>query len=261
MATKTKVTKNSSASPKQRVVLSPVIDMLEQALKTYWDKFFIFFRLLLHIVIAFLPTFLLMLIVFVLRNVTGLENPSVYATLAILAILAVFFAIYYCVRVYLSLFLMVKDNFKKNVPDIFQSSRPFFWPYIGVALLNLALIGLLMIFLVVPGLIAAVFLSLSVFVLMFEGQRGFSALRRSFDLVRGYFWPVLGRIIFLAFVYWVFYLIISLPLAFSQKGSIFFNAWGGLISVIDIIIGPIYLLYMYQIYRELVKIKGKSTAK
>lgn len=52
----------------------------------------------------------------------------------------------------------------------------------------------------VPGIIFSVWFFFSSFALIEGGQRGMSALARSRELVRSYFWPVLGRIVLLMIV-------------------------------------------------------------
>jgi len=59
-------------------------------------------------------------------------------------------------------------------------------------------VGLLL--LIIPGLIVAVMLAVAIPALVFEDRRGGEALRRSWELVKGSFWHVLGTIIVTALI-------------------------------------------------------------
>lgn len=66
---------------------------------------------------------------------------------------------------------------------------------IAIALLAGLVILVGFILLIIPGIIAAVMLSVVIPVLVFEDKRGTEALRRSWDLVKGSFWHALGTIL------------------------------------------------------------------
>jgi len=109
--------------------------------------------------------------------------------------------------------------------------------------------------LIIPGIIYSVLYSFACYALFFEDKRGLAAIRRSVQLVTGYFWPVFGRFLFIGVIVWVFSVIISLPLSLTAANSLFNSLWGGGVQVISFLIGPIVLIYTYSIYRELIKIK------
>lgn len=58
----------------------------------------------------------------------------------------------------------------------------------------LAILGGLILF-IIPGIIIAIFLTVVIPALLFENKRGAEALGRSWNLVKGHFWHVLGVII------------------------------------------------------------------
>ena len=75
-----------------------------------------------------------------------------------------------------------------------------FWSIVLVGVLSGLAIALGFILLIIPGFIALTFLSSGMPALVIENQRGREALRRSWDLVRGYGWHVFGTIIVAALI-------------------------------------------------------------
>jgi hypothetical protein len=61
-------------------------------------------------------------------------------------------------------------------------------------------VGIGFLLLIIPGIILLVMFEASVPVVVVEGQRGTQAMRRSWDLVRGHFWHVLGVIVVTALI-------------------------------------------------------------
>ena len=74
------------------------------------------------------------------------------------------------------------------------------WSILGISLLAALVIVGGLILLIVPGLIFAVMLSVVIPAFVFEGRRGSSALGRSWDLVKGHFWHVVGAILLAALI-------------------------------------------------------------
>ena len=86
-------------------------------------------------------------------------------------------------------------------------------------LLFLVILGGLILF-VIPGLIFAVMLSVSIPALVIEGKRGTEALGRSWQLVKGHFWHVVGVVIVSAIITGLVNALLS-----AIGGDNFFLAW------------------------------------
>jgi hypothetical protein len=69
------------------------------------------------------------------------------------------------------------------------------WSVLLIAILVGLTVAIGFILLIIPGIIALVFLSVSVPALVVENLRGTAAMRRSWALVRNHFWHVLGVIV------------------------------------------------------------------
>jgi hypothetical protein len=85
-----------------------------------------------------------------------------------------------------------------------ESSYRWGFQHLGSVILIALLAGLVILvgflLLIIPGIIAAVALSVVIPVFVFEGKRGTAALGRSWELVKGNFWHVLGTIFLAAII-------------------------------------------------------------
>lgn len=239
-----------------KVPLTPALINLGQAAKAWWSnlKKFIFVYLwgALFALVALVVAALFLGLDYWLGHGA---NAALNVIMASLAILSVLVAIYFFIRAYMGLFLLVKNNYEGKEWDVFQATEPLFWPYLGLAVLTTVFVLLWSLLLIIPGLIYGVFYSLAVYVFFFEGQRGMKAIRRSVRLVEGYWWPVFWRYVIIGVLAWIVLLLFSWPLYLSNPGSTFSQVWNVLVQLVNFLIGPLVLLYTYGIYRDLAKIK------
>ena len=151
----------------------------------------------------------------------------------------------------------------------------WFWSFLLVAIISgLVTIGSFAL-LIVPGVIVGVYTSLYLFTLIIDGNRGFSALTESFALVRGRFWPVLGRLLFLMLVVIIIQLIFTgigfvSGLSVALKAAMIAGSTGaqaplgtfvlsGILSLIaNSIIMPVSLAYTYRLYQSLKATRGAT---
>ncbi|XOB40369.1 MAG: hypothetical protein ACKKMR_03620 [Candidatus Nealsonbacteria bacterium] len=118
-----------------------------------------------------------------------------------------------------------------------------YWPFFLVSLLTGLIIGLGFLFLIVPGIIFAVWFGFSIYTVVCEDKRGFKALSRSKELVKGYWWPTAKRVFVL--------MIITIPFSL---GSQFIPYLGQFAYMI--LFTPFSIIYNYLIYQNLKEIKG-----
>ena len=125
-----------------------------------------------------------------------------------------------------------------------QESYRFGFKRLGSVILVSVLVGLAviggLILLVIPGLIFLFFLSVSVPVLIVENRRGTDAMSRSWNLVKGHFWHVVGVIVVAGLITGVISSIIGaiggnvwvVRWIFSAIGSIITAPFTALVSVL-----------------------------
>jgi hypothetical protein len=88
-----------------------------------------------------------------------------------------------------------------TVGDPVDTGESYRWGFrhLGSVLLISLLAGLIifggLLLLIIPGIIFAIFLTVVIPALLFESKRGTEAISRSWNLVRGHFWHVLGVVI------------------------------------------------------------------
>lgn len=149
-------------------------------------------------------------------------------------------------------------------------------------ILSLWWISILMVFVtlggfllaIIPGVIFTIWFGLSTIILIAEDSRGMNALLKSREYVRGRWWGVLGRGIFIGLLSFIFYIIIptlilSLVLVFKPTlilslVSVLFKAPAVLPVVLQVIYyivliiwTPLVWAYLFLIYQNLRNLRGE----
>lgn len=139
----------------------------------------------------------------------------------------------------------VVEAYRRGWSKIFS----YWWVMIIAAFINF---GGFILF-VVPGVIFMVWLTFSSFVLVAEGLTGMKALEKSREYVRGHWWAVFLRLIFILalsmLVSWIF----SFILDFAQ--ITYLTQSGGFIA--RIFFYPFTTVYLFLVYSSLKTIKGE----
>lgn len=236
--------------------LTPVLDTLESAVKIWFKNLKkIVLLYLWGLLFAAIPVAIILFFGGMLNLLGNRASFGLGIAFIIISIAGFLVAIYFSIRAYMSVFLLVKKNYEGKELDIYKETKKLFWPYLGLTVLTTIFIILWTMLLIIPGIIYSVFYSLAVYVFFFEGDKGMAAIRRSISLVKNYWWEVFGRYAFVGLVFWLFGVVIAAPLSFTAENSFFYSFWGGVVQAINFLVGPIVLLYSYQIYQDLVKIK------
>ncbi|MSU54403.1 MAG: hypothetical protein EXS48_00995 [Candidatus Staskawiczbacteria bacterium] len=155
--------------------------------------------------------------------------------LMVLIILAISFWIH------IAIFYLIKQ--KDSVLDA-KSLLKFFWskiiPSAWVILLSgiICIVGFIL--LIIPGIILYIWFSFALYVFVFEDAKGMQALYKSKDLVKGYWWPVFGRLFLFGFL-----------TAFISSVPVI----GDLVNIFFMI--PLGVIYAYFIYENLKTVKTK----
>ncbi len=143
-----------------------------------------------------------------------------------------------------SLIFAVKKVPKEwKVMDVLKEGWSKYWPFFLVSLLAGLVIGIGFLLFIIPGIIFVVWFTFSTYIVVCEDKRGFKALFRSKELVRGYWWPTAKRV----FVLMIIIILFSL-------GSQFIPYLGQFVFMILFI--PFSIIYNYLIYQNLKEIKG-----
>lgn len=244
-----------------REKLTPIYDLLESSIKIWWKNLLKFSKVylwgLLYTLIPLALAGLLFVLSIIIDSSTSANISIKFFSLIIdtITIICFLVAIYFIIRSYIGIFLLVKNNYEGDELQIFKESKKYFWSYVWLSILTGVLILLWTLCLIIPGIIFSIFYSFAIYAFFFEDLKGMKAVKRSVNLVKNYWWSITGRFVVMGIVLYIFMLIISIPVYLVADKSFFFYFWSSIVQIISFLIGPISLLYFYQIYQDLVKIK------
>ena len=99
-----------------------------------------------------------------------------------------------------------------SVGDTFEAARAHLGAVLVAGVLAAIAIGIGFVLLIIPGLVLLTFWCVIVPSIVIEGKSAGESFGRSFDLVRGHFWRVLGVIVLAVLIYFGFEIVLSLIL-------------------------------------------------
>lgn len=240
-------------SKKEKIIKSK--NLIKESWQVYSKNLLKFIEVFVYGLIGMLPFFGVLILSLVYAGFLGNKMPflvnAIVLVIAIVAFVAtLYMAIVYSVRAKVASILLLKNNFT-SAKENFNEAKPYFVKFLGVSLLMTVLVIAWGFVLIVPALIFAIYYGFAQYVLVVEGKRPFSAIERSYDLVRGYFWPVFGRMALIGLIGLIIYWIISLPLNGMIEGEPAYMGYNFLVNVIWAIISPYFLVYVYKVYQSL----------
>lgn len=145
---------------------------------------------------------------------------------------------------YIAIIYALKDGV--GIVGAYKRAAPGLFPYLWVSALTAVITIGGYILAIVPGLIFSIWFMFAIFILLIEDKRGFEAIMLSKEYVRGYFWPIAGRLV----VFVIVALVFLMP--FSFVSPYFGRAAAQWIEVIpQILIAPFSFIYFYLLYRAL----------
>jgi hypothetical protein len=100
-----------------------------------------------------------------------------------------------------------------SVSDTFEAARAHLAAVLVAGLIAGIGIAIGFVLLIIPGLVLLTFWCVIVPTIVIEGKSAGESFGRSFDLVRGHFWRVLGVIVLAALIYFGFEIVLSLVLS------------------------------------------------
>lgn len=243
-------------SKKEKMIKS--FDLIKDTWQIYKKNLLKFIEVFVYGLVGVVPMFAILLLFFV-YNVTGLANSASFSTnftLGVIALAAFIYSIYlaivYSIRTKVASILLLKNNFT-SAKENFKEAKPYFVKFLGVSLLLVVLVIAWGFVLIIPALIFAVYYGFAQYILVAEDKRPFTSIERSYDLVHGYFWPVLGRLALISaiamFVYWI----LAIPMPHLQSNEWAAFSYSIFIDLVWAVISPYFLIYAYNIYKSLKK--------
>lgn len=141
---------------------------------------------------------------------------------------------------------LLEKSGKKTVRFIFGKKL---WSKYPQALLLMVILGVALMIasflLIIPGIIFGVWWAFAIYILVLEDVSVIPSLKKSYALVKGWWWMVFHRMIFLFGIAVVVSVFAVVP------------GYGAFISyLLSLLVAPVIILYMGLTYQELVKIKS-----
>ncbi len=147
---------------------------------------------------------------------------------------------------------------KAGIKDSFINTRSKILSYWRMFILQGAILWGTCLLFFIPGLIFAVWTSFSYYILVAEDLRGMNILLKSREYVRGHWWGVVGRMLALGiFIFCGLIPVLIIRNVFT--GIIDSKLLGTFNSLLNLILAPLtplFLIYSYEIYRNLRELKG-----
>lgn len=241
-------------NPSSTSLMNPPSVLLKQAWQIYKINYKKLILINLFPLLGAIP-FMVLLLAFKALNPA---NVGVIAIFAVLGVAALAFMIYLAVSAQAGFMEMVK-NLNLGVMEAVNEGRKIFWLFLGLSLLVAVFVLLWTLLLVIPGIIFGVYYSFALYILVFEKVGGLAAIKRSKQLIKGYWWGVMGRILFMVLVITVPLMVLSSLSAAMPRESLAFQLWSTLTNIISFIIAPLTSVYSILIYKDLVRIKNNLT--
>jgi hypothetical protein len=154
------------------------------------------------------------------------------------------------------LIILKEMPIKKGIVQYIKESWPLFGNYFYISFLFFLIVLLGSIALVIPGIYFGTMYFLAMLVFIFEGKTGILALKRSKELVKNYWWSVFGRLVAISALFFIIRFALSIPTKFMEAYGLVYMLWSFFTYIVILIISPLMLIYVYFIYKDLVRIKG-----
>lgn len=135
----------------------------------------------------------------------------------------------------------------KTISQLFADAKPLIAPLFLTIFLTSLASGIAFIFLIIPGIIVSVWLSLSPYIVVEENQKGVAALKQSKSYITGHWWYAFLGYLYISAVVYIPLFLIGFILGFILPKE-FASIAGNIISTIAV---PIILIYGYYLYQEL----------
>lgn len=215
--------------------MMPIEELFKKSFSLYYQKAFFMIRLILAgwiggIIIVLVFGAIALALVFWKMVALGIVAILVGALLLIIISLWLQVALVFSIK---------EPNGQIDIKTLLFSVKDKIVPYFWVTFLKGLMVLGGFILLIIPGIIFSVWFCLVEYAFVFEGKKGFSASWRSKELVKGYGWAVLGRL--LAFMF------LAMIISFIPRV-------GEIINMLFVM--PFGIFYMYCIYEDLKRIKG-----
>jgi len=254
-----------------------IFELLKKSWQIYKERFWKFIGILLTQLFLGVIVFVLITVIFLLgssliRINQGISTTNSFQTFLLARLSPMGFPLIVVTIIFLLGILVIQiwsqvallteavSEAKLGIREAYHKSRGKIFQLFWLSIISGLIISGGTILLVIPGIILSTWFSLSMFVLVAENIGGVSALVRSREYIRGHFWGVLGRVLFLGLPVIIFSPISNLITSFFKEIKLPFI--GSVLSLIlslslVFLITPLIIISLATMYRNLKALKGE----
>lgn len=153
-------------------------------------------------------------------------------------------------------YTVTRGNEPVSFREAYKNTRKLVFPFLWIGIASsISIVGGFML-LIIPGILYYVWFLFSPFVLFTDGTRGMNALFTSREYVRGQWWPIFLRVLFLLAASWMVAIALFFALAPFEDGPLRDGLSGALSSIVTLVTTPLAALYIFAMFRHLKSMKG-----
>lgn len=138
------------------------------------------------------------------------------------------------------------NNPSLSVGGVYGASKAYFWRYLGFSIVSTLVLLVAFLLLIIPGVIVSVWLTFSSFVLILENGGIIESMKKSREYVRGRWWGVFGRSVFISLVTIPIFMVTAVIAALLPGGEAVTDTVASALSTFWLPIAMAYLYLMYQ---------------
>lgn len=231
--------------------LASPLELVKRGIKLYFQKQSLFYLVKVILLsfavygLAGLPAVILWALASLVSALMGVSVPFVISILSIvLAVFGIIYGVAWTGSAYVLAITKIAEGKIIGARQTFKEARTILWRVIGTSGLVSLIVLVGYILFIVPGLVFSVWYSFAVFIAITEGAHVVNAIKKSKELVKGYFWPVAGRLL----VFMLLSIVIQLVGSVRQLESI--------ASILSVVLIPLFMLLPYLLYKDLRRVKG-----
>lgn len=256
---------SNTSAPKGKIVykITGVFDLIGKAFELYKTRFWQLIGIMLVSVLGALPMVVIIGLYIgmdFLPLESGVTLTIINVILGLLMVVAIVILIIVAVSAQAGLYIMIKNETKElTIKEAFMEGKKYAWRFFVVNLLMGIFVLLWSILLIIPGIIAAIYYTFAPWLLIDKGDTGTGAIKKSKNMVKGYWWAVFGRLVAIQILLMI---ITGLPSIVFEVMKIAEAQilWGIVSNLISFLAAPLILIYAYYMYKDLMVINGEKSA-
>lgn len=148
----------------------------------------------------------------------------------------------------IALVYAIKDNV--SMSEAYKLSYRKFFSYAWISILGGIIMAGGFLMFIIPTIIFSIWFVLAAYILIIDGEKGMSALLKSKEYIRGYWWAAFGRVFAIILVILVAYIAVTSPLSFISE-----NISKLASPIMQIFITPFIVAYYVSLYRDFKRVK------